>query len=628
MALIHCPECGREVSSFAPQCPNCGFPVSSMANSTPAEDVVEDTRVNDTIIAHASEPTQIHEHSAPAAPSFEPVVGAEPAPAVAPQRDSATVVEATPVEAPVQPAVEYPKLKGSNNLLGGNILHGLMLLGAALHILVSFFTTMRFGSPVYYEREKCLDDEILGPWLMVIYAALSAALLVAVIRRNHSMTISLSIGTLIAAIMVHSGTDELIEGVSLWRLPNEVFDKDVFEMIQTLSIFGIITTGVGAVIGKLLLRNDSEGVENPITDWSTSILPALLFALLFSIPFIYPEWEGKYNGEYSYSGEYNDWLFENIAYLASIVGIAGVVCKRYKVSLMAALFALVTIPIALITKYSFGGAQYVKNLDISLTIPAIFAIIVVVALVITLIAICNKGEKESWGSSIAVLPILVAIILGWCPSLECDGSHIYSILYFPNDATLYLQIATFATAFLVVCRQYIAAVITSPLAIVLSLVIINLADDVESGKIVYGFVLSMVVTSVIVIYNAAKNREEVRLDVIVATLAVVTIMFALSGIIYAGINYAILLMPWSLMPLSLIPLSLMLIYSMRRNTLAAICITCALLYLQNYIIDESFDKLPDDGLIGGLLLLKNCALVLLVIAVLYWPLKRFIRINL
>lgn len=606
MALIHCPECGRDVSSFAPQCPNCGFPVSSMANSTPAEDVAEDTRVNDTIIAHASEPTQIHEQSAPAAPSFEPVVGAEPAPAVAPQRDSETVVEATPVEAPVQPAVEYPKLKGSNNLLGGNILHGLMLLGAALHILVSFFTTMRFGSPVYYEREKGLDDEILGPWLMVLYAALSAALLVAVIRRNHSMTISLSIGTLIAAIMVHSGTDELIEG------PN-----DVFEMLQTLSIFGIITTGVGAVIGKLLLRNDSEGVENPITDWSTSILPALLFALLFSIPFIYPEWEGKYNSEYSsYSGEYYDWLFGDIAYLASIVGIAGVVCKRYKVSLMAALFALVTIPIALITKYSFGGAQYVKNFDISLTTPAIFAIIVVVALVITLIAICNKGEKESWGSSIAVLPILVAIILGWCPSLECDGSHIYSILYFPNDATLYLQIATYATAFLVVCRQYIAAVITSPLAIVLSLVIINLADDVESGKIAYGFVLSMVVTSVIVIYNAAKNREEVRLDVIVATLAVVTIMFAINGINFAGINYAILLMP----------LSLMLIYSMRRNTLAAICITCALLYLQNYIIDESFDKLPDDGLIGGLLLLKNCALVLLVIAVLYWPLKRFIRI--
>lgn len=605
MALIHCPECGREVSSFAPQCPNCGFPVSSMANSTPAEDVAEDTRVNDTIIAHASEPTQIHEQSAPAAPSFEPVVGAEPSPAVAPQRDSETVVEAKPVEAPVQPAVEYPKLKGSNNLLGGNILHGLMLLGAALHILVSFFTTMRFGSPVYYEREKGLDDEILGPWLMVLYAALSAALLVAVIRRNHSMTISISIGTLIAAIMVHSGTDELIG------------DKDVFEMIQTLSIFGIITTGVGAVIGKLLLRNDSEGVENPITDWSTSILPALLFALLFSIPFIYPEWEGKYNSEYSsYSGEYYDWLFGDIAYLASIVGIAGVACKRYKVSLMAALFALVTIPIALITKYSFGDAQHVKNLDISLTTPAIFAIIVVVALVITLIAICNKGEKESWGSSIAVLPILVAIILGWCPSLECDGSHIYSILYFPNDATLYLQIATYATAFLVVCRQYIAAVITSPLAIVLSLVIINLADDVESGKIAYGFVLSMVVTSVIVIYNAAKNREEVRLDVIVATLAVVTIMFAINGINYAGINYTILLMP----------LSLMLIYSMRRNTLAAICITCALLYLQNYIIDESFDKLPDDGLIGGLLLLKNCALVLLVIAVLYWPLKRFIRI--
>lgn len=29
MALIKCPECGKEVSDMAPKCPNCGFPIKS-----------------------------------------------------------------------------------------------------------------------------------------------------------------------------------------------------------------------------------------------------------------------------------------------------------------------------------------------------------------------------------------------------------------------------------------------------------------------------------------------------------------------------------------------------------------------------------------------------------------------
>jgi hypothetical protein len=28
MALIHCPECGNQVSSLAPTCPNCGCPIA------------------------------------------------------------------------------------------------------------------------------------------------------------------------------------------------------------------------------------------------------------------------------------------------------------------------------------------------------------------------------------------------------------------------------------------------------------------------------------------------------------------------------------------------------------------------------------------------------------------------
>ena len=32
MALIKCPECGKEVSDHAASCPNCGYPISDQAN--------------------------------------------------------------------------------------------------------------------------------------------------------------------------------------------------------------------------------------------------------------------------------------------------------------------------------------------------------------------------------------------------------------------------------------------------------------------------------------------------------------------------------------------------------------------------------------------------------------------
>lgn len=34
MALIKCPECNKEISSFAESCPNCGFPIHSKEKST------------------------------------------------------------------------------------------------------------------------------------------------------------------------------------------------------------------------------------------------------------------------------------------------------------------------------------------------------------------------------------------------------------------------------------------------------------------------------------------------------------------------------------------------------------------------------------------------------------------
>lgn len=37
MALIRCPECGREVSSRAPACPACGYPLQPNAAPPPAD---------------------------------------------------------------------------------------------------------------------------------------------------------------------------------------------------------------------------------------------------------------------------------------------------------------------------------------------------------------------------------------------------------------------------------------------------------------------------------------------------------------------------------------------------------------------------------------------------------------
>ncbi len=38
MALINCPECGKQVSTSAVACPNCGFPVAEKMTNKPASD--------------------------------------------------------------------------------------------------------------------------------------------------------------------------------------------------------------------------------------------------------------------------------------------------------------------------------------------------------------------------------------------------------------------------------------------------------------------------------------------------------------------------------------------------------------------------------------------------------------
>ena len=46
MALIHCPECNKEVSDKAQSCPHCGYPISDLVINTVTENTV---KVNGTI---------------------------------------------------------------------------------------------------------------------------------------------------------------------------------------------------------------------------------------------------------------------------------------------------------------------------------------------------------------------------------------------------------------------------------------------------------------------------------------------------------------------------------------------------------------------------------------------------
>ena len=49
MALISCPECGKEFSDRAVSCPNCGFPVSEMESDqeeTLLNEIYENHKIN------------------------------------------------------------------------------------------------------------------------------------------------------------------------------------------------------------------------------------------------------------------------------------------------------------------------------------------------------------------------------------------------------------------------------------------------------------------------------------------------------------------------------------------------------------------------------------------------------
>jgi hypothetical protein len=183
--------------------------------------------------------------------------------------------------ASAQSRVEYPKLKVDGLLWGGRIAQCLMLVGVALYMIASYVYSKLLGYDVYsMSQEPASDDVMLSPTLMLIYIALSVVLVVAVIRRNHNMTILLSIGTLIATILMRIGINDIFE------IDPHADMESAFGTYHLMSIFGIIMVGVGAVVDKICCRSDVSNLSKPSTNEYSSMFLALLFALLMYLLFL------------------------------------------------------------------------------------------------------------------------------------------------------------------------------------------------------------------------------------------------------------------------------------------------------------------------------------------------------
>lgn len=625
MALIYCPECGNKVSSYAPQCPKCGFPVSSAWSNVSMKQPDNESTEHQ---GYAPEQTVKSEQH-------------QPTPHISESENVSRGASA-------QSRVEYPKLKVDGLLWGGRIAQCLMLVGVALYMIASYVYSQMLGYNVYFmSKEPASDDVMLSPTLMLIYVALSVVFVVVVIRRNHNMAILLSIGTLIATILMRIGINDIFEMES----PNADMES-AFGTYHLMSIFGIIMVGVGAVVDKICCRSAVSNLSKPSTNEYSPMFLALLFALLMAVPMIYPEWECTDKNILREIGAKDlilqDYLMHSATFSASIVGFICVALKRYRASLMAALFAVVATIVAMCTKRGVDDYLFshlgLKSSDLSLTFGATATLVIAVVLVVSLIVLLVKdrsNEKDSWRFSIPIFFALAAIVLGECGGalVVKNGHHTItsSLMTFDSDVTLYLKIAIYATLIFVVCRQHAAAFISSLLSIILMITVVILADKVKGDVIVYGAIASSALTLFFTGYNADGSRHEVRLDVIAVVVACLGIYSALEDLYRVdldGVDYG----KWMLINgviCMLVPSLLLLVYSLRRSTLASISILAiiliALYNLSSDLLDtRQFNAMvkamePNDkGLFEGLMLLKNCCIGLLICAVLYEPAKRLI----
>ena len=50
MALIKCPECGKEISDKASNCPNCGCPIEQKSKIEEPENKIEKNQIEEKIV--------------------------------------------------------------------------------------------------------------------------------------------------------------------------------------------------------------------------------------------------------------------------------------------------------------------------------------------------------------------------------------------------------------------------------------------------------------------------------------------------------------------------------------------------------------------------------------------------
>ena len=573
--------------------------------------------------------------------------------AIAPQKiedadttaDEATVVTPTH-EKEAEPTVEYPKLKSEGMETRINIISAIMLIGATLHLFVSYVNTSIIGATIQnmlLYNEEALRDISLAPWMLLVQSVIATTLIAAIIRRRGDMIITFTTCALVAGIIIRG---EIIDYIDLNELPAQT-SKGV-KFLQGISIFGIVLTGMGAACDKIL----SLGTKRKSTDDTYAILSAGLFMLTLGIPLLYPEWEIKDRAVLDKIDESKfyteDNVCMNIAYYASIAGIAASACRRHRLSLMAALFIMVAMPVALISERGLKVHERhfdwlgVTTSDLAVSTPIILTVMIAAIIVILMLTAMSKDKEERWSNVLPLLPSLALMCIGYCTHVlkrqSIDVVHYSSIFDFDHDVTLYLRVAAIATPIFIVCRQHRAAIVTSALSAILSFVVIQLAHGIESKPIAYGSVMMAALTLCLAAYSSYKDRRDTRWDVIVAVISL-TIIFCffndITGILTSLSDKIIIYHITALMLLAIT--ALVLINCMRRNTIATIFML-GILLITLYIIGDKVTDTADfksalesfepkyRSRYEGTLLLKNCAVITLIISVLYTPLKRLIKI--
>ena len=602
-----------------------------------------------------------------ATPVPTPIVAPTPVPAqdmseetIVPEVSKAVVGESTVISTPRPQQGEHkneasPALKISlDRGAMSSIFNSISLIGASLQFVIAFcmrFIFQHISAHSYHTTNKDILEH-LSMWTMVIFSLLSVTLLIAVIKRNSRVAVALAIGTLISYLLIDSGLSEMREADGM----PSFLGGDSSEIVNWVMLSSILMAGAGAFFSHRVSMQEGGDRRLASDGCGTNMVLTILFALMYILPLFYPTWAqnvAKDHMEYLWDESY-----VNMGYIAATVGIAGVACGRYKTSLMAAIFALVAMPITIFSKYYLnymfeqdsGYFDYLRERgidlgvsDYSLTMSNYFPMIIAIALVVMILGLTlsKQSSDERWYSAIPIVPAMLLVCLGWCPgaiSSNMYGGYDGACLADSHeDYFLLYNVFAFATLILAFCRQNRITILSSLVVAVLAMIMISKADKIESSLVVYGVVASAVATMLFTAYSQIREHRSTHYDVVAVIFAVLALDFAYEGIsmIYHFMG------DYRVLTFLLFPLLIALVYSMRRNKLMMLFMAVAILVILYIIHDKTIDteefsiyvndvmSEKDRSKVETLLFVVKCAKLLLVAAILYSlfkeTIKRFVK---